>query len=282
MKHSAWNVPLLTALLLAPSAALSASGQQPPAPPAPSAPPAAPAPPAATAPPAAPAPPAPPAARKRAKRIVVESPEKEIVVDGDRVFISGDDEPDMIADVEGLDEIDGQPFVMRMHGHPGGGFIGVRPIEMTPELRQHFGAPRDAGIMVGSVEPDGPAAKAGLQVGDIVTKVDGDRIESAGELVRLLRHKKGGETIKVELLRNQATRNVTVTVSERKTSEMRVGELRDKHPWSWESDFPRDFEREWKWNWKTPMPPEAVPDLEQRLDELEKKLKDLEGRLPSR
>jgi predicted metalloprotease with PDZ domain len=172
---------------------------------------------------------------------------------------------------------------MRMSGHPGGGFIGVRPIEMTPELRQHFGAPRDAGIMVGSVEPDGPAAKAGLQVGDIVTKVDGDRIESTGELVRLVRHKKGGETIMVELLRNKATRSVTVTVSERKASEMRVGELKDKQAWKdWARDFKRDFGHDWTWNWKTPMPPEAVPDLEQRLDELEKKLRDLEGRLPSR
>jgi hypothetical protein len=84
-------------------------------------------------------------------------------------------------------------------------------------------------------------------------------------------------------LRNKATRSVTVTVSERKASEMRVGELKDKQAWKdWARDFKRDFGHDWTWNWKTPMPPEAVPDLEQRLDELEKKLRDLEGRLPSR
>jgi PDZ domain len=282
MKLSACHAALLTTLLLAPSAGLRADDQQAPAPPAP---PAAPAPPTvAPAAPAPPAPPAPPSARKRNRRVVVESPEKEIVVDGDRVFISGDDDDaDMIADVEGLEELDGHPFTMRMHGHPGGGFIGVKPIEMTPELRQHFGAPRDAGILVGSVEPDGPAAKAGLQVGDIVTTVDGDRIESTGELVRLVRHKKGGETITVELLRNKASRSVKVTVGERKASEMRIGELPDRRVWKdWSRDFNRDLDRDGKWNWKTPMPPAAVPDLEERLNDIEKKLKDIEGRLPNR
>ena len=281
MKLSVLLVPLLAGSLLASSATLRADGQQPPpAPPAPATPPSAPVPPEAAAPPAAPA----PTARKRSRRVVVESPEKEIVVDGDRVFVSGDDdEADMIADVEGLDELDGHPFMMKMHGHPGGGFIGVQPIEMTPELRQHFGAPKDAGILVGSVEPDGPAARAGLQVGDIVTRVDGDRIDSTRELVRLVRHKKGGETITVELLRNKASRSVKVTVGERKTSEMRIGELPDRRAWrDWSRDFTRDFNRDWKWNWKTPMPPEAVPELEQRLDDIEKKLKDIEGRLPSR
>ena len=117
-----------------------------------------------------------------------------------------------------------------VHGHAGGGFIGVRPIEMTPELRQHFGAPKDAGILVGSVEPDGPAAKAGLQVGDIVTRVDGDRIDSTGGLVRTVRHKKDGETITVEVLRNRAAKSLTVTVVERKDKEMRVGELGAEMP----------------------------------------------------
>ena len=96
---------------------------------------------------------------------------------------------------------------------------------MTPDLRQHFGAPRDAGVFVGSVEADSPAAKAGLQVGDIVTKVDGDVIGSTRELVRLVRHRKGGESITVDVLRNKAAKTLTVTVAERKGSEVRIGAL---------------------------------------------------------
>lgn len=203
--------------------------------------------------------------------------EKQIVVDGDRVFITGDDEDaDRMADVEGLEMPDGRPFEWTMNR--GGGFIGVRPIEMTPELRQHFGAPKDAGILVGSVEPDGPAAKAGLQVGDIVTRIDGDPIESTRELVRLVRHKKGGETIAVELFRNKTSKRLTVTVAERRDREIRIGELPTR-------DWAREWSRDWSrgWNWQPRAPEAETPrDLEKRLDDLEKKLKQLEGRLPSR
>ena len=263
MKTSAWNATLLTAVLLAPCGLATADDQQPPS---------APIPPAAAAAPEAPIPPAPPAPRARTKRIVVASPDKRLVVDGDRVLISGDDDADLTADVDGFDVWDGPPFVLRMPGWSGGGFIGVQPVEMTPDLRQHFGAPRDAGVFVGSVEADGPAAKAGLQVGDIVTKIDGDIIGSPRELARLVRHKKGGETITVDLLRNKASKTLTVTVAERKGSEVRIGELPEKR-----------HGHDGAWNWKSFATPPGLPsDYEQRLDDLEKKLRELEDRLPAR
>ncbi len=265
MKMSVLKTTFLAALFLAPPASFLGASD-PPAPPAPQ---------VAPAPPAAPKAPAPPEApRRRKEKIVVASPEEEVVVDGDRVYVWGDgDEPEAIADLDDIAE-GVHPFVMRMHGPAGRGFIGVRPIEMTPELRQHFGAPEDAGVMVGSVEPDGPAAKAGLQVGDIVTKVDGDPIASTRELVRTVRHKKSGETITVEVLRNRSAKSLTVTVAERKEKEIRVGELQDGMPG-------------FRWKMKGPghpmvMPPPDYPELEQRLDELEKKLKELEDRLPNR
>ena len=46
-----------------------------------------------------------------------------------------------------------------------GGYLGVELVDLTPELREHFGAPRDVGVMVGRVEPGSPAARAGLEVG---------------------------------------------------------------------------------------------------------------------
>src|SRR5215472_3018312 len=97
MKTSAWNATLLTALLLAPSGFAKGDEQQPPS---------APVPPAAPGAPEAPIPPAPPAPRARTKRVVVASPEKQVVVDGDRVLISGDDE-DVLADLDGFDAWDG-------------------------------------------------------------------------------------------------------------------------------------------------------------------------------
>ncbi|MGE5412747.1 MAG: S1C family serine protease [Syntrophomonadaceae bacterium] len=264
MNHSAWKTTLLTALLAFPPAALLTAQPAPP-PPAPEAPRAVPAP-----PPEAPEPPVPPAPpRARRQKVVVESPDQEIVVDGDRILIDGDEfDPEAFADLE---VFDGHPFAWKAHGR-GTGFIGMQPVEMTPELRQHFGAPKDAGVFVGSVEKDGPAAKAGLQVGDIVTKVDGDTIASRRELVREIRHRKPGETVSIELLRNRAAKTVSVTVAERKEREVRVGE------WNgW--DHGRGSN--WNWDWNRELPDPDFPKLEQRMKDLEKKLKELERRLPN-
>ncbi len=274
MPHSAWKTTLLTALLAVPPAALLTAQSAPPPPDAPR---------PVAAPPEAPEPPEPPAPpRARRRKIVVESPEQDIVVDGDRILIDGDEfDPERFADLGGFDA---HPFAWRSPEH-GRGFIGMRPVEMTPELRQHFGAPKDAGVFVGSVEKDGPAAKAGVQVGDIVTKVDGDTIASSRELVRAIRHRKPGETVEISLLRNGAGRTIKVTVAGRKEDDVRVGEMRFPGNWNWDWS---DHDGSWDWGWRTPGPahphagvPPDYPQLEQRLKDLEKKLRDLEGRLPS-
>jgi hypothetical protein len=266
MKISLSRTVLLSTLLLVPSASRVRADGDPPTPPTP--------PQAATAPeaPEAPVPPAPPARRR--KRVMVTAPEKEIVVDGDRVFVwNGEDAPEAFADMDGMErmELDEPQTFLRHHGSSGG-FIGVRPIEMTPELRQHFGAPKDAGILVGSVEPDGPAAKAGLEVGDIVTRVDGDRIDSVLELVRTVRHKKDGEKVTVDLLRDRAAKSLTIVVVERREKEIRVGTLDDGMPgMRWKTRAPHAF--------VAPLPSDAS-GLEERLDEMDKRLRELEGRKP--
>ncbi len=262
MKISVTRTVLLSTLLLVPSASRVRAGD-PPTPPAP---------PQAAAAPEAPVPPAPPVRRK--KRVIVAAPEKEIVVDGDRVFVWHDDEdPEAFADMDGMErmELDGPQTFLHRRGSMGSGFIGVRPIEMTPELRQHFGAPKDAGILVGSVEPDGPAAKAGLKVGDIVTRVDGDRIDSVLELVRSVRHKKDGEKVTVDLLRDRAAKSLTIVVVERKEKEIRVGTLDGAMPgMRWKTRAPHEFVA----------PPADVSGIEERLDEMDKRLRELEGRKP--
>jgi len=264
MKISLSTTALLSTLLLVPSASRLRADGDPPTPPTP---------PQAAAAPEAPVPPAPPAKRK--KRVIVTAPEKEIVMDGDRVFVWNDgDGPEAFADMDGMErmELDGPHGFFRHHEGMGGGFIGVRPIEMTPELRQHFGAPRDAGILVGSVEPDGPAAKAGVQVGDIVTRVDGDRIDSVPGLVRTVRHKKDGDKVTVEVLRDRTAKSLTVVVVERKDKEIRVGALDEEMPgMRWKSRTPHAF--------MAPPPPD-MSGFEQRLEEMERRLRELEGRKP--
>jgi membrane-associated protease RseP (regulator of RpoE activity) len=187
--------------------------------------------------------------------------EKEVVVDGDRVFE--------------LDDDDEGPFVFHM-GHPArGGRLGVHLIDITPDLRAHFGAPRDAGVLVAEVEPDSPAAKAGLQVGDVITKIDGERTESSGDVSRAVRRKKAGETVKIELERDKAAKSLTATVQERKVKEMELGDLtRHFRGRDWN---PRDFAFDFKGPVVGRMP--NLEKLQEKLDKLDKRLRDLEKKV---
>jgi membrane-associated protease RseP (regulator of RpoE activity) len=181
--------------------------------------------------------------------------EKRIVIrDGDVIRLDGD----------------GEPLVIDRHGRMRRGFIGVRPLEMTPELRVHYGAPREAGVLIGQVDADGPAGKAGLQVGDIVTAADGEKIESASDLSRAVRDKKEGQTVKLDIVRDKARTTISVAVAERKREEV-----------AWNMLGPGRHERtislpDFEFHW----PDQSEMDrLQKRLDELEKKLHDMEKRL---
>ena len=160
--------------------------------------------------------------KKNKKKIVV-SPERKIVIDDDEIVVwDDDDEPEVIADLGELRELGDWP---EMSWFEGGGYIGVRPLEMTPELRTHFGAPETAGVLVGKVEKDSPAARAGLQVGDIVTSADGEKIAHRRDLVRTIRRKKEGDAVQIEVVRDRAPLTVTVTVAEREDGRIRIGDF---------------------------------------------------------
>jgi membrane-associated protease RseP (regulator of RpoE activity) len=177
--------------------------------------------------------------------------------------------PEVISDFDIADLDDVVVRVDRDHG----GYLGVRLIDLTPELREYFGVSRDAGVLVSSVEADSPAGKAGIKAGDVVTAADGSRVDSPRDLSRAVRRKKAGDQVQLDVSRDRSKKQVTVTVAERPVREIRVGELGPgtrKHAWTWKQ---KDFD-------KRLLPLEGMGDLEQRLDELEKRLKDLEKKLP--
>jgi len=221
----------------------------------------------------------PPKAHKEKKRAVVKTPDQEIVVngDGDGVFVDGDwdFDPELFADLNDFQDFEWPGKVEWMSGR---GYIGVRPIPMTPELRKHFGAPEDAGVFVGSIDKDGPAEKAGLAVGDIVTAVDGNAIESPRQLAHAVRHRKDGETIQVEILRGGSRKTLEMKVAQRPQGEMQIGDL----------GIGKRGKRIWISPPEPPEPPEAPAApylerrraLEDRIHALEQRIQELESRLP--
>ena len=140
---------------------------------------------------------------------------------GDRphayAYVVGDDDGDTI-------QVDGAPGLPRI-ARLSGSFLGLRLLEITPELRAHFGASRDAGVLVAEVEKDSPAAKAGIEVGDVLTSIDGERVTSSWELSRTVRRKDAGETVRLELTRNRGTKTVTAKLEERPRREVYLGDL---------------------------------------------------------
>ncbi len=149
-------------------------------------------------------------------------------------------------------------------------FLGVGLVDLTPELREHFGAPRDAGVMISSVEAGSPAAKAGLEVGDIVTKADDSTVETARDLSRAVRWKDAGEKISLVVTRGKAAKTIEVTVaaSRRASRDIRIDGSGMPHAWST------------SWAWPDSERFEAqMRKLQEKLSAMERKLAELKRRL---
>ena len=100
------------------------------------------------------------------------------------------------------------------HGKVTRGRIGVTVQEVNATLAESFGLDRPRGALVSSVDPDGPGAKAGLQVGDIILKFNGREIDRSGELPMLVGETAPGRTASMEVWRKGATRTLSVATYE--------------------------------------------------------------------
>jgi len=110
-----------------------------------------------------------------------------------------------------------------MHG--GGTFLGVQLTELTNELRAHFGVPADQGVMVAKVVDGSPAAKAGVQVGDVITAVDGEAVESGSQLAGRIRKHEDGASVALELWRDGRVESLSPILEKQ---EMEMGAMKKR------------------------------------------------------
>jgi serine protease Do len=103
---------------------------------------------------------------------------------------------------------------LRSSGRVVRGRIGVQIGEVTKDVAESLGLPKAAGALVRSVEPGGPAEKAGLEAGDIVTRFDGKPVEKWSDLPRLVGNTKPGTKSTLQVLRRGSTRDLGITVAE--------------------------------------------------------------------
>jgi serine protease Do len=94
------------------------------------------------------------------------------------------------------------------------GRIGVQIQELTKEAADAFGLKQADGALVNSVEKDGPAAKAGIESGDIILKVDGRDVHSSNDLPRIITAIRPGTKVTLTVWRKGAAKDFAVTVAE--------------------------------------------------------------------
>ena len=81
--------------------------------------------------------------------------------------------------------------------------LGIMVTGLTPELRSHYGAPNDRGVLVARVGQNSAAARAGLRVGDVVTAVRGQSITAADDVIDVLSNLNRGETFSIDIIRDK-------------------------------------------------------------------------------
>ena len=145
-----------------------------------------------------------------------------------RVMVLGDGQVEVIED-----EQDARTPVVQLRklvdrGRPtlalhwSGAYLGVELVNLNEPLRAHFGVPAGSGVLVSNVVDDSPAARAGVQVGDIITRFDGEDVTSSRKLTTMVRKAEAGDPADLEIWRDGKVETVSTTLDERPGPDLRA------------------------------------------------------------
>ena len=102
--------------------------------------------------------------------------------------------------------------------------LGITIEPLTGQLAEYFGVKSGRGILVTEVNANWPAAKGGLKAGDVITAIDGKKIENIETLVEAITEKEEGP-ITLTILRDRTEQTVTVTLEKRRATTRPRGSL---------------------------------------------------------
>lgn len=109
---------------------------------------------------------------------------------------------------------------LRAGGRVVRGYLGVLPEDITKEIAEAIGLGKAQGAVIRNVVPGSPAEKAGVEGGDVITKVDGKAVEKAADLRRLIAMVKPGAKATLTVFRRGAYKDLAVTIAEDERSRL--------------------------------------------------------------
>jgi len=106
---------------------------------------------------------------------------------------------------------------LQTHGKIRHGFLGIgaQAVHLPATLVQANDLPREHGLLVVAVEPNGPAEREGVMIGDIIVTIDGEPVSEVEELQDRLSGERVGRSLPIRLVRGGTALDLTVTVGER-------------------------------------------------------------------
>jgi serine protease Do len=99
-----------------------------------------------------------------------------------------------------------------------GSWLGVEPSEVTSDKAKELKLPAEHGVLLDKIMNDSPASKAGLKENDVVTEINGQRVEGAAQFRRMIREIPAGRTAQLTVWRDGRTQSVTVTMGKSEES----------------------------------------------------------------
>ncbi len=93
-------------------------------------------------------------------------------------------------------------------------YLGASLVTVTSAIANYYGLGTDTGAFVSRIAQNGPAAKAGLKAGDVITAVDGKELTTADDVIKAIRSRSIGDTIQVKFYRGSDLQSASVTLAE--------------------------------------------------------------------
>lgn len=106
--------------------------------------------------------------------------------------------------------------------------LGIEGQSLSKQLGEYFGAPNGEGVLVASVDKDSAAEKAGIKAGDVIIKLDGEKVTGMRDLRNLLREKFSKTSLPLVLIRNKREMTVTANLERAERGEKEIEKVFEK------------------------------------------------------